>query len=158
MICGGYGWFLLPWIAYALFFFFIWEARVLCRHCPYWAADNRTLYCPANYGVIKIWKYEPGPMTRAEKAQFIVGALLLVVFPFPLLLLGGEYLLAIFGGIAAVGGVFILRRNVCSRCPNFSCPLNTVPPKLMEIYLKRNPQIRMAWEGGGYQIDNAEHR
>jgi hypothetical protein len=34
-IRAGYGWYLLGWLAYSLFFFFVWEARVLCRHCPY---------------------------------------------------------------------------------------------------------------------------
>ena len=53
-IRAGYGWYLLLWLAYSLFFFFIWEARVLCRHCPYWAEAGTTLHCHANYGVIKI--------------------------------------------------------------------------------------------------------
>ena len=116
MIRGGYGWVLLPWLAYALLFFFLWEARVLCRHCPYWAREGGTLQCPANYGVIQIWRYEPGPMNTAEKIQFIVGALLLIAYPFPFLLLGGEYLPAGVGAGAVIAGVVILRRNVCSRC------------------------------------------
>jgi hypothetical protein len=50
----GYGWWLLGWLAYMLFFFFVWKARVLCSHCPYWAEDGRVLRCHANYGVIKL--------------------------------------------------------------------------------------------------------
>jgi hypothetical protein len=39
-IRAGYGWVLLLWLAYSLFFFFVWEARVLCRHCPSWAEES----------------------------------------------------------------------------------------------------------------------
>ena len=63
-IRAGYGWYLLLWFAYSLFFFFVWEARVLCRHCPYWAEAGTILHCHANYGVIKLWKYQPGPMNK----------------------------------------------------------------------------------------------
>ena len=56
-IRAGYGWYLFLWLAYMLFFFFVWEARVLCSHCPFWAEEGRTLHCHANYGVLKLWKY-----------------------------------------------------------------------------------------------------
>jgi hypothetical protein len=152
LIRGGYGWYLAPWLGYALLFFFVWEARVLCRHCPYWAEHSGILRCPANYGVIKIWRHDPGPMSRAEKAQFIIGALLLIAYPFPFLLLGTEYLLSGIGAIAVVAGVFILRNNVCSRCINFSCPMNAVPKPLVDLYLDRNPRMRAAWEAKGHRI------
>ena len=67
MVRAGFAIFLLGWAAYWLFFFFIWEARVLCRHCPYWAEEGRILHCHANYGVLKIWKHDPGPMNIFEK-------------------------------------------------------------------------------------------
>ena len=129
---------------------------MLCRHCPYWAGESGVLHCPANYGVIKIWRYEPGPMNTAEKIQFIVGALLLIACPFPFLLLGGEYLLAGVGAGAVVAGVVILRRNVCSRCINFSCPMNRVPGQLVDVYLRRNPQMRATWEAKGHHIDRSD--
>ena len=59
-----------------LFFFFVWEARILCSHCPYWAEEGRILHCHANYGVIKIWRYHPEPMSKFEQVQFIVGVLI----------------------------------------------------------------------------------
>jgi hypothetical protein len=154
-IHAGYGWYLLLWLAYSLFFFFIWEARVLCRHCPYWAGDGAILRCHANYGVIKIWKYQSGPMSKLEKVQFVIGALLWVGFPFPFLLLGQEYLLVLIGISAAVSGAFILRRNVCTRCINFSCPMNAVPKQLVSTYLRRNPDIRAVWESSGYCLENS---
>jgi hypothetical protein len=151
-IRAGYGWCLWLWLAYSLFFFFVWEARVLCRHCPFWADSSRLLRCHANYGVIKIWKYQPGPMSRAERIQFAIGALLWIGFPLPFLLMGRQYLLALIGLSAAVSAAFLLRRNVCSRCVNFSCPMNAVPKQLVDIYLARNPQIRVSWEASGYRL------
>jgi hypothetical protein len=119
--------------------------RVLCRHCPYWADGARILRCQANYGVIKIWKYQPGPMTQAEKTQFVIGALLWLALPLSVLAFSREYLSASIGLSAAVSGGFILKRNVCSRCINFSCPMNAVPGEIKGIYLSRNPEIREAW-------------
>ncbi len=154
-IRAGYGWYLLLWLAYSLSFFFIWEARILCRHCPYWAEKGSILRCHANYGVIKIWKYHPGPMSKLEKIQFAIGALIWIGFPFPFLFLGQEYLLASIGICAAVSGTFILRKNVCTRCINFSCPMNNVPKQLVDIYLRRNPEIQAAWESSGYLIEKS---
>jgi hypothetical protein len=146
VIRSGYGRYLWLWLAYSLFFFFVWEARVLCRHCPYWAEAGTILHCHANYGVMKIWKYQPRPMNISERIQFIIGTLLFLGFPFPFLLLGQEYLLALVGLSAAVSAAFILKRNVCTRCINFSCPLNSVPMRLIGAYLDRNPYLRAAWE------------
>jgi hypothetical protein len=150
---AGYGRFLWAWLAYALFFFFIWEARVLCRHCPYWAETGSVLHCHANYGVVKIWKYQPGPMSRWEKIQFALGALLLIGFPFPFLLAGHEVLLALIALSTVVSGGFILWKNVCTRCIHFSCPANAVPKPLVDAYLRQNPDIRAAWESEGYRLE-----
>jgi hypothetical protein len=151
-IRAGYGWYLLLWLVYSLFFFFVWEAGVLCRHCPYWGEEGTILQCHANYGVIKIWKYQPGPMSTMEKIQFVAGALLWMGFPFPFLLLGQEYLIALIGASTVISGAFMLRRHVCSRCINFSCPMNMVPKPLVDTYLRRNPLIQAAWEASGYRL------
>lgn len=151
-IRAGFGVYLWPWLVYALFFFFVWEAGALCRHCPYWAEAGKTLHCHANFGVYKIWEYQPGPMSRGEKIQFLAGALILLAYPFPFLVLAQESLLVIIALVSAVSGVFILRKNVCSRCINFSCPLNAVPKSLVDAYLRRNPHIRAAWEDNGYRL------
>jgi hypothetical protein len=152
VISAGYGWFLLGWLAYAVFFFFVWEARVLCRHCPYWAEENRLLRCHANYGVIKIWKYHPGPMSQAEQIQFAVGAIALAIYPLVFLLLGGEYLLVAVFIVSCVSWGYLLRYHVCVRCVNFSCPMNAVPKALVDAYLNQNPVMRSAWEKSGYRV------
>lgn len=152
-IHAGYGIYLIFWLAYSLSFFFIWEAYILCRHCPFWAEPGRILHCHANYGVFKIWKHSPNPMSRSERFQFIIGALIWISFPFPLLILGHEYLLAFVGLCAAVSAVFLLRNTICDRCVNFSCPLNKVPKSLVDAYLKQNPAMRKAWEDSGYHLN-----
>ena len=150
MILGGFGWYLFGWLGYAIFFFFVWEARVLCSHCPYWAEGGRVLHCLANHGVIKLWRYHPEPMSRSEQVQFLVGAGIMVFFPLPFLILGGQIVLA---GIMALGLISFwvsLKKHVCTRCVNFSCPLNGVPKHIVDDYLHRNPIMRQAWEAKGY--------
>jgi hypothetical protein len=146
IIRSGYGWWLFGWLAYAFFFFFVWEARVLCSHCPNWAGEGRMLRCHANYGVIKLWKYRPGPMNRSEQVQFLIGALLFVLFPLVLLLIGQEYLLALIGLASAISFAYLLWRNICTRCINFSCPLNHVDLATRRAFLARNPMITEAWK------------
>jgi len=154
MIRGGLGWqavALVGWVGYMLFFFFVWEARVLCSHCPYWAEDGRVLHCLANYGVIKMWRYHPEPMSTSEKAQFLVGVGIMVLYPFPFLIVGGQYILALIALAGLVNLGFSLKKHVCMRCVNFSCPANGVPKEIVEAYLKRNPVMRQAWEESGYR-------
>lgn len=70
-------------------------------------------------------------------------------YPFPFMLLGRQTLWA----LAALGGLVLffwaLRRYICSRCVNFSCPLNSVPQEIIDAYLARNPVMREAWEDSG---------
>ena len=153
VIVAGYGWYLLGWLAYAVFFFFGWEARVLCSHCPYWAEESNILHCHANYGVVKLWKYRPGPMNRSEQIQFGVGAMILLLYPVVFLFVGGQILLAAIAVTSGVSWAYLLHRNVCSRCINFSCPLNAVPKATVAAYLHLNPVMRHAWEQSGYRLE-----
>lgn len=152
VIRAGYGWYLLGWIAFWLVFFELWEIRILCSHCPYYAERGTTLHCIANYGSLKVWKYHPEPMSTLEKAQLWLGFAILVGYPFPFMLLGGSYLWALSTLWAAVIFFWTLRRYTCSQCVNFSCPLNGVPKENVDAYLKRNPVMRQAWEESGWQI------
>ena len=152
MMRGGFGWHLVGWVGFMMFFFFVWEARVLCSHCPYWSEDGRVLHCLANYGVIKIWRYHPEPMSASEKAQFLVGAGIMVLYPFPFLIIGGQYLLALIALAGMVSFGFSLKKHVCARCVNLSCPANGVPKEIAEAYLMRNLVMHRAWEESGYQL------
>lgn len=153
---AGMGRYLWGWLAYALFFFFVWEALILCRHCPYWAEDGTVLHCHANYGVVKLFGYTPRPMSRWEGRQFILGALLLLAYPLPFMLIGRQYALALLSLALAVYAARRLMRKVCTRCINFSCPLNGVPKTYVDLYLRRNPLILHAWQDSGYRLDEVE--
>ena len=149
MILGSYGWFILGWVGFMLLFFNFWEIRILCSHCPYYAEKGLTLHCIANYGSLKIWKYHPEPINGSEKVQLILGFIILIGYPFPFLILGSQYILAF---LALWGGIIFfwtLQKYTCSKCVNFSCPLNRVSKEAVDEYLKRNPVMRKAWEEKG---------
>ena len=152
MILAGYGWWLLGWLVIWILFFFVLEGRVLCSHCPFWAEEGWVLHCHANYGVIKLWQFRPGPMSRLEKWVFGAGAAVFGFYPIVFLILGGQWLLLIIALSAMASSLVNLRRNACVRCINFSCPANAVPKSLVDAYLGRNPIMREAWEASGYHL------
>ena len=153
LLRAGFWIYLLGWVGYMIFFFFVWEARVLCRHCPYWAGSGSVLRCHANYGVAKIWKHDPAPMSRSERIQFAAGALILLGYPVAFLIVGGEYLFAAVAASVAVANGMTLKRRTCTRCINFSCPMNGVPKRLVDQYLMKNPEMKKAWEENGYNVE-----
>lgn len=151
MILSGYFWAILGWIGFWIFFFEIWEIRILCSHCPYYAEKGRTLHCIANYSSLKLWRYHPEPMSRLEKIQLITGFIILGGYPFPFLILGRQVIFAFLAFWALVMFFWTLHKYTCSVCVNFSCVLNTVPKKVVNEYLNRNPVMKKAWEEHGWQ-------
>jgi len=152
VIRGGYGWYLLGWAAFCLVFFEFWEIRILCSHCPYYAEKGLTLHCIANYGSLKVWRYHPEPISKAETVQLVIGFILLCGYPFPFLILGRQFAWALVALWGLVLFFWTLRKYTCSQCVNFSCFLNTVPRDVRDEYLKRNPVMKEAWEESGWQI------
>jgi hypothetical protein len=154
VILGGYGWFLLGWVGFWLFFFEFWEIRILCSHCPYYAEEGNTLHCIANYSSLKIWTYHPEPMNISEKIQLITGFIILVGYPLIFMVLSNQFVFLIISiiEIFILFGFLLIRR--CGKCVNFSCPLNSVKKKYVDIFLDKNPVMRKAWEDSGYRIGN----
>ena len=153
MVRGGFGWWILCWFGYAMFFFNVWEAKILCSHCPYYARRGMTLVCLANHGCLKIWPYNPAPMKKSEKIQFLIGAILLLAFPLPFMIIGAQWLMLILTLVGLTSWVLSMQVNVCTRCVNFSCPVNHVPKRVVDTYLRRNPVMLKAWEESGYKVD-----
>lgn len=170
-VLTGTWWPLVAYVAYFAVMLGVFEIRFLCSHCPYYAEDSRILHCLANHGSFKLWRYHPEPMNRLERflMYFLVAT---VFFAFPMAILGYgiwflsthyvEYgLVALFGLIgitaavllASAGALALLRIFFCSRCVNFSCPLNTVSGAVVTAYLERNEVMRAAWEGAGWRMD-----
>jgi len=143
----------MGWLIYALFFFMIWESRIICNHCPYYSDDSqKTLHCPINKGILKTSKYDPRPINSFEKIQFIIGAIILIGFPIPFLVIKRQYLPILFLIGGTVIWIIVIQLKVCSDCINFSCVLNRVPENLRNEFLKKNPIIQKAWEEEGYEI------
>ncbi|MFX1474930.1 MAG: hypothetical protein ACFFCO_05550 [Promethearchaeota archaeon] len=153
VILAGYGWFIVGWIIYMALFLQVWENRILCSHCPYYAEEGTTLRCHANYGLRKLWKYQPGPMSRWERLQFVLGLILIVAYPLPFMILGGQYLLFGITCLTILIFLAILSTQMCVHCMNFSCPLNRVPKAVIDTFLRQNPPMKKAWEEAGYKLD-----
>ncbi|TXT60827.1 MAG: conserved membrane protein of unknown function [Promethearchaeota archaeon] len=146
--------FLGSWAAYGFFFLNVWESQILCNHCPYYANDEqKVLHCPIDRGKLKTGKYNPGPTTVLEKIQFIIGALILVGFPVPFLIIGELWISFILLIIGVSLWLLILQSKVCTDCINFACPLNRVPKTIRDDFFRKNPVIKKAWEEKGYQLD-----
>lgn len=152
VILAGYGWYLLGWIAFGIVFFEFWEIRILCSHCPYYAEKGRSLHCFGNYMSLKVWRFHPEPMNRSEKIQLFLGFIIFFGYPYIFMLLGRQYFFIILYSISLIVFFGLLVGRRCSRCVNFSCPLNRVPKKVVDAFLKRNPVMKEAWEKKGYVI------
>jgi hypothetical protein len=152
MILGGYAVYLISYAVFWIFFFGFLEIRILCSHCPFYAEKGFVLHCPANYGLPKLWKYHPEPMNRLEKAALLVCFAILFGYPLPFLILGRQYILLAITSNAMALWLFVMQRHVCSKCVNFSCPLNRVPKRVADNYLRRNDGLREAWEASGAKM------
>jgi len=144
VIRSGYGWYLLGWLSFMIIFFEFWEIRILCSHCPFYAENSLFLHCNANFGSLKVWKFRPEPMNRSEKIQLVIGLTILIGYPFPFLILGGQL---VFSLLTAIGGLIFfatLQKYVCCRCVNFSCPLNRVSKNVINSFLEKNPTMKNA--------------
>ena len=162
-----------PLIAWAIVCIALWgggvETRLLCSHCPYWAEDSKTLHCWALTGSPKLWRYRPEPMNKLEKTVLFLLFSFVLVFPvlaeaYGIWFVSANY--AEFGLYALLGIIgitlatilatfqflYILVHDFCSKCVNFSCPLNHVPKSMVDEYLERNPVMREAWQRSGYKL------
>jgi len=153
MVLGGYAIYLTGYAAFWVFFFGFFEIRILCSHCPFYAEGGFILHCLANYGLPKFWRYHPEPMSLFEKVSLVIGIAILFGYPLPFLILGSQFVLLALTCYAGVLWFFVMQKGVCSRCVNFSCPLNRVPKKVVDNYLRRNEVMRQAWEAKGYKLD-----
>jgi hypothetical protein len=166
----GAWWSLAVYVIFLFVFFVLYEIRILCSHCPYYAEESIILHCLANHGMPKLWRYHPEPMNGFERISLIV-CFLIIFFLFPLAVQGyGMWFITVHyardGSVALLGltGIalitilsglaffIVLRHFYCSRCVNFSCPLNSVPREVVDEFLRRNPVMREAWERCGYRL------
>ena len=131
---------LVVWLVFTAVFFLMIEIRVLCSHCPHYAEPGSSLKCWANYGILKLFKYRPGPMSLLEKSVLLGGFAAIWGFPTIFLVMGAQWFLLI-GYLCAVLVFFInLKLLFCARCVNFACPLNGVETGTRKEFCKLNPK------------------
>jgi len=155
--------FLTAYAAFFIAFFVLIEPWILCRHCPHYTREGNIIRCHANYGLPKIWRYDPRLLNELEKTAVLAGFGIFGLYPIAveayglytlfivmgfvnppegLLLMG----VTLFNTVSAVTLLLLLKRNYCTRCVNFGCPLNNTPDNLKTAYLNRNPDIKRQWE------------
>lgn len=137
--------YLIPWAVLVVGGFGLLETRVLCAHCPHYAEPTRGLWCRANCGTPKLWRYRPGPASRGEQALLL--GIFAAIWGYPLIfLLGGTqwFLLATYA-LTTAGFFATLKTYLCSQCMNFACPLNGVGEEVRNVFFARNPRIAAAW-------------
>ncbi len=172
-ILTGVWWPLIAYAVYIPLMLGFIETRFLCSHCPYYAEDSTVLHCLANHGDPKIWRYHPTPMNVIEKF-FMIFLVIFVIFflaplaaeaygiwfitahlmaydPIPLIGLIGITSASLTAGVYFL---LMLRTFYCSKCVNFSCPLNTVPKPVIDAYFRNNKVIGEAWGKSGYSANN----
>ena len=137
------------WISYLLFFFLVWEPRMLCSHCPNYAeGDAKILHCYGNYGFPKPVSFKPWPLSRSEQIQMVIGTILFVAIPIPFLWLGNQLVSLIIAILGFLFWLIILQTHICTHCLNFSCPWNRVSKEIVHDFLVRNPTMQNAWQKG----------
>jgi len=146
VIQAGFGWFLIGWLGFWLFFFEFWEIRILCSHCPYYAEEGKSLHCIANYSSLKLWKYHPEPMNLSEKIQLMIGFIILIGYPLIFLILGDQFIFLIVSIIEIIFFFSFLIIKRCGNCVNFSCPFNRVKQEVVDAFLEKNPIMKKAWQ------------
>ena len=102
--------------------------RFYCSHCPHYTREGRTTRCMFFWGIPKLFKPQPGPLSLLDKAlAFIASA---VVFIFPLYWLFQQIGLLTIFVLSLVVFMSTVRRNECRRCIYFECPVNKAPENM----------------------------
>ena len=149
----------LPFLGAMLMVFVFWglglETRLQCSHCPHYeASKGGKISCWALRGYPKLWEYRPGDLTSAERIILFLCYGIIFGLPLASMIAGlvvismnfSQYTLISFLGLAGIFLAFCLsslhmlmvkRRVFCSRCLNFTCNLNNVPPSLIKKYEER---------------------
>ena len=144
MVIGGFWLGLALWVVLAIIFFVYVEALVLCRHCPHYAEEGFTLRCHANYGLPKIPRFSPRPLSQVEKIIFLGYVAVLGLYYVPFFVLSQQWLLLAITTWAVITWAWTLLRTQCTRCYHVSCPLNRVPANVREKFFNNYPAFSEA--------------
>jgi hypothetical protein len=147
MIIGKFWIALAVWVGLAAVFFGAVEALVLCRHCPHYAESGFLLRCHANWGLPKLPRFSPRPLSVWEKRVWLLYVAVLFLYYIPFFIIGRLWLLLLLTSSALFVAVWTLQRTQCNRCYHLSCPANRVPDDVKEGFHRNYPDF--CGEGGG---------
>jgi len=133
------------WVGLAAVFFGYLEALVLCRHCPQYAEEGSTLKCHANWGLPKIPRLDPRPLSGAEKAIWLAYGVVLFLYHVPFFIVSRQWLLLALTTWSALSAVWSVQRNQCVRCYNLSCPGNRVREDVRRVFFANYPAYAKSW-------------
>ncbi|MBU2551715.1 MAG: hypothetical protein KKB20_25105 [Proteobacteria bacterium] len=139
LVHGGHWIGLVIWIVLAASFFLYGEAFLLCRHCPHYAEEGRSLTCHANYGLPKLPRLDPRPMNRFEQALWLGWVAVLFLYFIPFFIAGRQWLLLVLNSWALLTWAWTLQRTQCVRCYHLSCPVNRVPRDDRALFYENYP-------------------
>ncbi len=96
--------------------------RFFCTHCPHYCRDENTLKCIFFWGLPKLFRQRPGPLSIMEKCLSVSAPALIMLFPVYWLLQTPELFIIYLLSIILFGAS--VRRNECPRCIYTDCPTN----------------------------------
>jgi hypothetical protein len=148
--------------------FAVIETWYLCRHCPFYSKDGKTLHCITLKGLPRLWKYDPRPITKPERYAMMAVGGFIDLFPIAagafgvwVLFSGGadipQIIIMVALTVAMLAGSAYLGKFLgdvyCAKCVNLSCAMNKVPKAVADEYLRRNPSLLEIWKACGYELD-----
>ncbi|MFX1271457.1 MAG: hypothetical protein ACFFAX_07200 [Promethearchaeota archaeon] len=160
-----------PFLVFALVTvlnFTLIETWYLCRHCPFYSKDGRTLYCITLKGLPRLWNYDPAPIRKPEQYAMMAVGGFIDLFPIVAGAFGVWVLISEGAGLTSIafmialtlamliGSVYLgrfLADSYCAKCVNLSCVMNKVPKAIAYDYLRRNPSLLEIWQTYGYEWD-----
>jgi hypothetical protein len=145
MIVSGFWLWLIVWFVLALIFFLYLEQYILCRHCPHYAEEGRTLRCHANWGLPKFPPFDPHPLKKWEKVVWIIYVALLFLYFVPFFIISSQWIFLIVCSVMTAISVILLLATRCNRCYVLSCPFNRVTADVKEGVLANFPRFAEAW-------------
>jgi hypothetical protein len=146
MIIGKFYLWLAIWFGLVIIFFVYVEVLILCRHCPHYAEPGKTLKCHANWGLPKISKYDPKPLTTTEKVVWIIYVLIMVLWYVPFFIISVQWIMFATTTIVWITGFTLLLTTRCTKCYVISCPLNRTPPEVRKIFFRNYPKFAESYE------------
>lgn len=130
---------LAVWVALAVPYFIYFQALLVCCRCPHYNTDKPFLTCHAAFGLPKIPRYNPTPLTRAGRLFFYAYLTLVILYPFPFFVVAGQWFLLVIAACALFSWVWFVSRRLCVQCINLFCPFNRLPESPRQKWNELNP-------------------